>query len=148
MGLPLINKFLSNLVLNVIILNLIYMSINNCNGHMFLHFISIFPLFFQVCYLIQTYVRQKISFLYHDTHHIMVGTLGRRTHVVSREMSSSHDSSSKATESNDNGIAISMLKLAIACSHMLEQSAKKPSSAGQLLSCYPLLKVGFMDCRI
>ena len=45
MGLSLINKFLSNLVLNVIILNLIYMSINNCNGHMFLHFISIFPLF-------------------------------------------------------------------------------------------------------
>ena len=74
-------------------------------------------------------------------------TLGGRAHVVSREMSSGHDSSSSAIESNDNGIAIGMLKLAKTCSHMLEQSAKKPSGVGQLFSRYPLLKVGFMDCR-
>jgi hypothetical protein len=60
------------------------------------------------------------------------------------DMSSGHESSSEATESNDEAIAEGMMHLAIACDHVEHQSTPDAAAAGNLNSCSSNVHLGFM----
>jgi hypothetical protein len=67
---------------------------------------------------------------------------GRRLRPLSA-MTSARGSSSEATESNDKDIAAGMIKLAIACDHAQQQSAKDADGAGNLFSRSSSSGLGF-----
>ena len=67
-------------------------------------------------------------------------TASGKTKITSDKMSSDRDSSSQRTESNEEAIAAGMMSLAIACTHVQQQSNWEAAAAGK--NCKTLCRFG------
>ena len=71
-------------------------------------------------------------------------TRGRRAAVGDdSKMDSNRDSSSDATESNEEAIAAVMMHLAIACIHIERQATLEVARAGKITPRFPASSLGF-----
>ena len=73
-------------------------------------------------------------------------TRGRRAAVGDdSKMDSDRNSSSDATESNEEAIAACMMHLAIACTHIERQATLEVAGAGKIIPRFPAGSLGFPE---